>query len=124
MNRINIRWQYVVTVLGIVAVVFLIKDFSDRMSDYRRQQQAADLVSTERAGKMATLTALETAVAAAEGEQAVATEIYEDGKKGQPGDVLIVPIPAGGQATPTPMPLPLPTPISNWQLWVALFFDP
>jgi hypothetical protein len=124
MNRIQIRWQYIVAVLGIVVVIFLVKDFSDRMSDFRRQQRAADLVGTEHASKKATLEVLETAVAAAGGDQAAVEQAYEELKQGKPGDILIIPMPVGGQATPIPDPLPLPTPITNWQLWAALFFDP
>ena len=124
MNRIPFRWQYIASVLGIVIVIFLVKDFSDRMSDYRRQQRAADLVSTERASKMATLTVLQTSVANAEGEQGAVAPAYEELKQGQPGDILIVPLPAGDQPTATPVPLPLPTPVANWQLWLSLFIDP
>jgi hypothetical protein len=53
----------------------------------------------------------------------------QDGKMARPGEVLVIPLPAGVSVQTTPTPLPFvevvtaPEEPSTWELWWALFFD-
>jgi hypothetical protein len=125
MEMLGKQGKTIIVVGLLIVLVLLIRDFNGRMTELRRLQTDADLVSTQYSQLASTQSALETQVAFAESDEAVKQYLYEQGKYSQPGDVVVVPMPAeGGGPTPTPV-LPTPLPIvTKWQLWLSLFVDP
>ena len=115
-----------IVVIGLLVVlVLLIRDFNSRMSELRRLQSEADIVSTQYSQLAGTKGALETHVAFAGSDEAVKQYLYEQGKYSQPGDIVVVPVPVDGSgpaATPV-VPTPLPV-VEKWQLWLSLFIEP
>jgi cell division protein FtsB len=65
----------------------------------------------------------------AESDAFVAQWARSEGKMVMPGEVLVVPVPSGGQAETTPAPEPTveietrPPEPEPWQVWWAMFFD-
>ncbi len=109
--------------LGLGMLILLMRDLNNRMAELRRLQFESDQVSVQYTQMIGTRNALQT-------EVEDATQVLDQrglgGKNnlGQPGDVLIVPVPVGG-ATPSPTPniSVAATPAAKWELWLAMFFD-
>ena len=65
----------------------------------------------------------------AESDAFVAQWARSEGKMVMPGEVLVIPVPSGGQAEATPAPEPTveietrPPEPEPWQVWWAIFFD-
>ena len=65
----------------------------------------------------------------AESDAFVAQWARSEGKMVMPGEVLVIPVPSGGQAEATPAPEPTveietrPPEPEPWQVWWAMFFD-
>ena len=114
----------ILLVVGLVLGVMILIDFNRRLTNAQRLVNDA----TELARDVATLQAqrdiLSTEKAYANSDQAVEDWARSGGKELQPGEVLVIPVPADG-VTPTPQ-TPVATPpiaISNQDLWWELFFD-
>jgi hypothetical protein len=109
-------------VVAVIAVVLLTLDFSNRMSDTIRLSGERDVLRTEVAELTVTVVHLETKLAYATSDQAVRDWARLNGMA-QEGDVPVVPEPAAGP-TPAPVELPVPTPqpVTNLDVWLALFF--
>jgi hypothetical protein len=123
MNILARSWKYSLIVVGIAILVLLVMDFNSRMSELRRLSTEKDRTSTTVTALAATRVYLETEVAYATSEPAVAEWALSQ-KMAQPGDNLVIPVPPYG-STPVPTPVPVVTPvvIQNWQIWLSLFAD-
>ena len=124
MKNVRFSSKQILIGLGLIVPIVLVRDLNNRMANMHRLTLQKDIVSTQYAAELSTKEALETQVAYAASDDAVEEFAYENGMV-QPGDQRIAPV-AIEQATPTPNPfrLPTPVPVSNWELWLALFFDP
>jgi|YelNatPaOPRAMG01_1025707.scaffolds.fasta_scaffold24135_2 cell division protein FtsB len=108
---------------AVVVLVLLMMDFNNRMGNYLRLREQEQTVGTQIGELMATEQALKTQIAYATSDVAVEQWAREQGRLIQPGDVPIVPLSPPGSTSPTPAVLaPTPQPVSNWQVWQALFF--
>jgi cell division protein FtsB len=118
-------WKYIITVLGLFALVMLIRDFNSRMADLRRLSADKVSVAAQLTELVATKQFLETQVAYSLTDDAVREYAYEKANMQQPDDHLAIPLPAPGDSLePTPEVVPTEVPVQNWQLWLALFVDP
>jgi hypothetical protein len=117
-------WKFVAGILGLVAVVFLIRDFNSRMADLHRLAAEKEKVSAQVTSLVSTKQALETQVAYSLTDDAVRKYAYESADMQQPEDHLVIPIGVPEEnPEPTAIPEPAAEPVQNWQLWMALFVD-
>jgi cell division protein FtsB len=118
-------WKYIITIIGLLALVMLIRDFNGRMADLRRLSADKVSVAAQLTELVATQQFLETQVAYSTTDDAVREYAYEKASMQQPDDHLAIPLPApGDNPEPTPQVAPAEEPVQNWQLWLALFVDP
>jgi cell division protein FtsB len=124
MKRLKFSWKYALGILSIVIAAYLVMDFNNRMANLRslnaqKEQVAAQVTSLEIEKSQ-----LETQIAVATSDAAVAQWAYEDGRMVRPGDNPIIPLPPA-ESTPVPTPQPVVTrlPVENWQVWLWLFVD-
>ncbi len=124
MDFVRKNTRLVIVVFGLAVLVLLIRDFNGRMADLRRLTVEKEHVSAEVTSLVETKIAIETQIAYAQTDDAVRAWAYEQGKMSQPGDVVVVPLPAeGGTEAAAPTPTPEPEIVQNWQLWLAMFID-
>ena len=104
-----------------ILFVFLLMDLNSRVSEYFTVTSERDRVGTDVAYLWQTQQVLHTQIAFASSDAAVEKWAREEGYLIRPGDIRIVPLPAGG-ITPTPQNTPVPTPQSadNWEIWKAV----
>ena len=118
-------WKYIITIVSLLALVMLIRDFNGRMADLRRLSADKVSVASQLTELVATKQFLETQVAYSLTDDAVREYAYEKASMQQPDDHLAIPLPAPGEIPePTPQVAPAEEPVQNWQLWLALFVDP
>jgi hypothetical protein len=124
MRRPNISLKQVLIGVAVVIVVFMLADFNNRLAELQRVTGERDRAAAQATQLMETQVVLETQIAYATSEAGVEAWAYEDARMARPGDVVVVPLPAGeAQPTPTPAPAEAPQRVSNWELWWSLFFD-
>jgi hypothetical protein len=117
-------WKFVAGILGLLAVILLIRDFNSRMADLRRLAAEKEKVSAQVTSLIATKQVLETQVADSLTVDAVRKYAYESADMQQPDDHLVIPVGVPGEnLEPTPAAAPAAEPVQNWQLWLALFVD-
>ncbi len=125
MKRLRFSWRYALIIAGAVLVTYLVMDFNSRMADLQRLSSRRDEVAVQATQKVSTQVALQTQIAYATSEAAVAEWAYQEGQMIRPGDVAIVPMPA---AASTSQAVPLApverVRVDNWQVWLWLFVDP
>ncbi len=124
MNKPGNQWRYGIMVVGLIALVVLIRDFNSRMADLRRLTREHEKVSAEATDAVATVNVLQTQETYAQSDQAAAEWAYTSGGMARPGDQVIYPQSAGTVPTPiSTTPQATPQVIENWQLWMSLFVD-
>jgi len=136
MKRLLSSWRYIVSVLALTAVALLIIDFNSRVTEEHSLTAERNRVATELSGNLQTQASFQTQIAYATSPAGVEDWAYNDAHWTRRGDHLVVPIP-GGEGTPMPTATPGPpgsdlavaqgkasAPVSNWQIWLSLFFDP
>ncbi|MCI0519237.1 MAG: hypothetical protein L0Z70_03165 [Chloroflexi bacterium] len=125
MRQINFSWRYALIIAGIAVLFLMVMDFNRRVAGLRRLTEQKGEVAAQLAGMQQTEAYLSTQVVYATSEAAVVEWAYQSGKMVRPGDAPIVPI-APSDATPMPLPTPavVNARVSNWQVWLWLFFDP
>jgi hypothetical protein len=117
-------WKFIAGILGLLAVIFLIRDFNSRMADLRRLAAEKEKVSVQVTSLVSTKQALETQVAYSMTDDAVRKYAYESADMQQPDDHLVIPVGVPGEnPESTPAAAPAAEPVQNWQLWMALFVD-
>jgi hypothetical protein len=109
--------------IGLGILLFLVMDFNARMDELTRLQNEAGIVHAQATAVMVAQLKLQTQVAHATSDDAVAQWAREQARMAQSGDQVIVPLPAPGT---TPQPTPTPeTPVADltkWDVWMHLFF--
>lgn len=123
MSIVPVNVRRVLTLIGIVALVFVVLEFNRRLEELSRLNDQAKIVRTQATQMVQTQLALQTAVAFANSTAAVEEWARTDGHYIQDGDLPVVPVGAPG-AAPIEMatPVPTPTPMQNWDVWYQLFF--
>jgi len=112
----------VILVVVIILLVLLMMDFNNRMVRALELEQQAQAMTTRMAELEQTKVYLEAQIAYATSEKAVEQWAREDAKLIKEGDVPIIILPPS-KPTPTPTPAPLvqEKPLSNFEIWKALF---
>ena len=123
MTNFPINVRRVVTLIGILALVFIVLEFNRRLDELNMLNQQSELVQSQATQAVQTQLALQTQVAYAGSNAAVEEWARTDGHYIQDGDLPVVPL---GQSGAAPIvastPTPVPTPPANWQVWWELFF--
>jgi hypothetical protein len=121
---LNVSPGQVMLVLGIVAALSVIINFSNRIQAEQRISAEANALRSEVTALASTQAALATELAYVQSDSYVGEWAHAEGHYVRPGEVLVVPIPAQA-ATVTPVPQPTPSgPLpSNAQIWWELFFS-
>jgi hypothetical protein len=123
MANLPINVRRVVTLIGILALVFIVLEFNRRLEELNMLNQQSDLVRAQATQAVQTQLALQTQVAYAGSNAAVEEWARTDGHYIQEGDLPVVPL---GQAGVPPLegstPTPIPTQPANWEVWWNLFF--
>lgn len=123
MTILPVNVRRVLTLIGIVTLVFVVLEFNRRLEELSRLNDQTRIVRTQATQIVQTQLALQTAVAFANSTAAVEEWARTDGHYIQDGDLPVVPVGAPG-AAPMEMstPVPTPTPMQNWEVWYQLFF--
>jgi cell division protein FtsB len=123
MSILPVNVRRVLTLIGIVTLVFVVLEFNRRLEELSRLNDQTKIVRTQATQIVQTQLALQTAVAFANSTAAVEEWARTDGHYIQDGDLPVVPVGAPG-AAPMEMstPVPTPTPMQNWEVWYQLFF--
>ena len=120
----NINLRQIAMFIGLVVLVVLIMDFNNRMAQLTRLRAQAVVVEARATEKMGTRVALETEIAYASSDEAVAEWARVQGHMIQPGDHPVVPMAVTQEASlAEPTPIPSPEPVQNWEIWLAVFFE-
>ena len=116
--------RQVLICLAVVILIWLMAGFNNRMSELNRLSTQREGVAVQSTNLMQTQTILQIQIAYATSIPAVEEWAYVEGHYVRPGDFPVVPLSVDG-TEPTPVPVPESTlePVSNWQVWLALFFD-
>lgn len=116
--------KYILAFIAIIILIVMVVDFNQRTAEARRLNAERDSVRAEVTKLAATKEYLETRIAYATSDEAVAEWARQQGHMAQPEDrsVVIIPPP---NTTPSPTSTPIVTPYAmyNWQVWYTLFFD-
>ena len=117
------RLRVVLIVIGLAALVLLMRDLNNRMAELRRLELEEKQVSLQYGNMVGTRDALIIQVT----EAARQSDLRAQGGKnneGQSGDVLIIPVPVDGTAPqPTEEVVESTVPTEKWEFWLAMFFD-
>lgn len=109
-------------ILAAVILFFLIMDLNNRLNELSRLSAQRDKAETVVVDLQKTLTILNTQIAYATSQGAVEEWAYEEGHMVRSGENLIVPLqPEGATQVPLVVPTATPIPVSNWDIWAALF---
>ena len=113
----------VATIIGIVALVFIVLEFNRRLEEMNLLNKQYQLVQQQATQAVQTQPALQTQVAFAASDGAVDEWARTDGHYVQEGDLPVVPLGQPG-AAPVELSTPAPTatPMTNMQIWWDLFF--
>jgi cell division protein FtsB len=119
--KLPVKQVLIVLGLGVAAVIML--NLNSRLNEYNRLTLQREQIAAQVTDLAATHTALETQVAFARSDEAA--EIFaREAHLVMPGEVLVVPLPKPGEATPMPdHPVEIARPVQNWEVWWALFFE-
>jgi hypothetical protein len=117
-------------------MALLVIDFNSRVTEEHSLTSERNRVATELSGHLQTQVSFQTQIAVATSPAGVEDWAYNDAHWIRRGEHLVVPVP-GGEGTPMPTQTPgAPgdnpavaqasglAPVSNWQIWLSLFFDP
>ena len=123
MKHIAVLGRRIMVVMGLGIILLLALDFNNRMVDLATLSALHERESGVIAEMRVTAVHLETQIAYANSDAAVGDAVREDGRWVMPGDFPVIPLtPAGYEPVETPLAELAPEPMSNWQIWMALFF--
>ncbi|MEK6575528.1 MAG: hypothetical protein AABZ58_14555 [Chloroflexota bacterium] len=121
---LNVSMPQVMLVIGVVIALWIIIDFNGRIQTEQRISAEANQLRVQVTSLAATQSALATQLAFASSDAYVAEWAHSEGRFVQPGEVLVVPVPAiAATLTPVPQVVVQPTPPTNFQIWWDLFFS-
>jgi cell division protein FtsB len=123
---LNISLPQVLFVLGIIISLWVIIDFNRRIQSEQRIASEASQLRADVSALAATKAALTTELAVVSSDGYVAQWAHAEGRYVQPGEVLVVPLPAkdAAEAAPAPAPAAQTAPPSNFEIWWDVFFGP
>jgi hypothetical protein len=125
LGRLEFKPQRIAVFAGIGVLLFLVMEFNGRVEELSRLRHDASTVEARATEVMRTQYNLQTAAAYSTSDQAVIQWAREQNRMIQPGDVLVIPVPASG-STPASqelvVPAPVGTPLSNWDVWMLVIF--
>ena len=114
--------RIIVVILAIIAF-FLLIDFNQRMSLLIRLRGQERVLIDKYSQLESTRSALETAIAFSESDEAVEKWAREDAGMIQPGDIPIVLLPPSTPSAPEPLVQErFIEEVHKWQIWQELFF--
>lgn len=123
MPALPFNLRRVATIVGIIALVFIVLELNRRLEELKLLDKQFELVQAQATQAVQTQMALQTQVGYAESDQAVEEWARTDGHYIQEGDLPVVPL---GQPGVAPVklsaPAPTATPMTNMQIWWDLFF--
>jgi len=110
-----------VYILIFLVLLIVTADLNARLNELVRAKAERDAVRSQVYSLWVTQQVLKTQSAYANSDQAVEAWARQDGRKIKPGDIPVVPLPAGGVIpTPQATPTPAPTPFENWEIWQSM----
>ncbi len=105
-----------------VVLFFLVMDLNNRLNELSRLTAQRDSAQQVVDDLQKTLNVLNTQLAYATSVGSVEQWAYEEGHMVRPGENLIIPLqPAGATQVPLVVEKSTPIPVSNWDIWKALF---
>ena len=110
---------------GIGILLVLVMQFNARVEELYRLRDQASTVGARATEVMRTQYNLQTAAAYSTSDLAVEEWARQQSRMVQPGDVLVIPVPAGGttpSAQQPPVPAPTTAPLTNWEIWMLVIF--
>jgi hypothetical protein len=123
MFNLPINVRRVAALIGVLALVFIVLEFNQRLEELKMLNQQHAIVQTQATQAIQTQLALQTQVAYAGSTAAVEEWARTDGHYIKDGDLPVVPL---GQPGAPPLeastPVPTPTRMPNWEVWWNLFF--
>ena len=125
MKKLNQGWKYFVIAICVGFLAILVIGFNSRMTELRRLSAQKEQVSAQLEVLQQTQAVLDAQIDYATSDIAVEEWAYEDAHMIREGDHPIVLI-ASVESTPVASPQleSAQSEVSNWQVWLALFFDP
>jgi hypothetical protein len=121
---LNISMPQVMLVVGLIAALSVIINFSSRIQAEQRISAEAARLREDVTAMAATQAAQATELAYVQSDAYVMEWAHSEGRLVQDGEVLVVPVPAATAAPPPAPQAPAPeVPDSNAQIWWELFFS-
>ena len=121
-RKISFDWKKGGFVIAAIVLFLLVMDLNSRLNELSRLSSQRDKAETVVVDLQKTLVILKTQIGYATSEGAVEEWAYEEGHLVRPGENLIIPLqPAGATQIPLSVPTATPVPVSNWDIWKALF---
>ncbi len=115
--------QIMIAVILAIGLMLAI-NFSSRIAENQHLREARERLEREIATLEAEQATLQAELGYVQSDAYVERWAHEEARMVRPGEILVVPIPAGTPVTPMPTPTPEATEeVEPWQLWWALFFD-
>ena len=124
-GRFEFKPQRIAIFAGIGLLLVLVMEFNARAEELSRLKREAATVEARATEVMRTQYNLQTAAAYATSDLAVQQWAREQNRMVQPGDVLVIPLPAGNATPPSQegqAAAPASTPLSNWDTWMLIIF--
>ena len=107
-----------------MVLVLLIMDFNNRTAELHRLSQQEEVVAVKATAQMQTQVHLETQIAYATSDEAVAEWARVQARMALEGERPVVPLtPTESVVVATPQPVEVSGSVSNLDIWLALFFD-
>jgi cell division protein FtsB len=123
MDRFPFTRKQLLVVALLVVAFFLVMDLNTRLNDLFRLSAQRDRMQSEVSALSETSVVLQTQIAYATSDVAVAQWAREQAGLGKPGDIPVIPLPPKDY---TPIPQVITTEpakvVDHWEKWWALFF--
>ncbi len=120
----GVNLRQVILLIGLVVLAVMVMDFNNRMAELHRLSDQEELVSAQATSVVRTQVYLETQIAYATSDAAVEEWARVQAHMIQPGDRPVVPLaPTSQVPLATPVPEMVHEPVSNPEVWYALFFE-
>jgi hypothetical protein len=123
MSSLWAEGRKILLLAGIFFIILIMMDFNTRVGEMFRLSEEKERIETTATMLVQTQIALITKIAYATSEPAV-SEWARENHMSREGDQVIIPLmPPGVTPTPEVIIEPTPAPMSNWEVWMMLFFN-